>query len=61
MKTKPMADAEYTLLLEAYDGSGGFKNGNYLTPHKRETADNYNTRKNWRSISTTPKWWSIRT
>ena len=45
MKTKPMADAEYTLLLEAYDGSGGFKNGNYLTPHKRETADNYNTRK----------------
>ncbi len=36
----------YEFLKNAYYGSGGFGNGNYLEMHPRETPDRFNTRKN---------------
>lgn len=35
----------YEFLKNAYYGSGGFGNGNYLEMHPRETPDRFNTRK----------------
>ncbi|WP_312337217.1 hypothetical protein [Anaerospora hongkongensis] len=35
----------YKLLEDAYAGSGGFLNGDYLVPHVRETLDKYTRRK----------------
>ncbi|WP_312560872.1 hypothetical protein [Anaerospora sp.] len=40
----PIAD-NYKLLEDAYAGSGGFLNGDYLVPHVRETLDKYIRRK----------------
>ena len=34
----------YSLLHDAYFGSGGFASGAYLTQHKRESADDYRHR-----------------
>lgn len=36
--------AGYTLLRDAYFGTGGFATGSYLNKHKRETADDYKQR-----------------
>lgn len=35
----------YQLLKDAYEGSGGFKDGTYLFQHKRETTANFEVRK----------------
>lgn len=40
----PITD-HYQLLEDAYAGSGGFLNGDYLVPHVRETLDKYTRRK----------------
>ena len=37
--------SEYELLENAFFGTGGFKDGCYLIQHKRETTENYSTRK----------------
>ncbi|WP_378955392.1 hypothetical protein [Pelosinus sp. sgz500959] len=36
---------DYKFLTDAYYGTGGFKDGNYLVPHPRETPEKYNQRK----------------
>lgn len=36
---------DYTLLNDAYFGTGGFKSGEYLVPHPRESLDKYNRRR----------------
>lgn len=36
---------DYKFLLDAYNGSGGFKDGSYLVSHPRETSEKYNKRK----------------
>lgn len=36
---------DYTLLKDAYFGTGGFANGSYITQHKRESAADYGARK----------------
>lgn len=36
---------DYTLLNDAYSGTGGFKDGSYIVPHPREPADKYSRRK----------------
>jgi hypothetical protein len=36
---------DYKLLMDAYNGSGGFKNGDYLVSHPRETPEKYQKRK----------------
>ena len=35
---------DYTLLKDAYYGSGGFETGRYLNKHKREADDDYRFR-----------------
>jgi hypothetical protein len=35
----------YTLLKDAYFGTGGFETGGYLTKHKRESEDDYTFRR----------------
>lgn len=35
---------DYTLLKDAYYGSGGFETGQYLNKHKREADDDYRFR-----------------
>lgn len=37
---------DYKFLLDAYNGTGGFKDGSYLVSHPRETPEKYNARKN---------------
>lgn len=37
--------SETKLLLDAYFGDGGFADGSYLEPHKRERAENFEARK----------------
>lgn len=41
----PLSDTEYELISDAYEGSGGFLDGTYLTQYKRETDANYEIRK----------------
>lgn len=36
---------DYEFMEDAYKGSGGFKTGEYLSPHPRETLDKYERRK----------------
>ncbi len=42
--TKKMTNDMYVLLNDAYYGEGGFADGSYLTPHKRESDQKYKER-----------------
>ena len=44
MAGKTLTYDDYTLLKDAYEGNGGFKSGDYLVQHKRESQTSYQTR-----------------